>query len=341
MKNQKGIYRGGRLRKEWGIAIFALLMATALPALAAILVGAAVFREAENDWEDTTVCILRHGTEEESESEVLALSRILALSLAATNPSDAPAESLAAQAVILRSRAIWWMDYCKMEDASEAQSETEHPTLCDSPSHGLPYLSAGELATEYGSDEAAKRIAAGEQAVEKTGGQVLCYEGEVIPALMHYSSPGRTRSAAELNWLSAVSTPETGKVQEIVLSAEKTRLCLATNFGVSLAENPIDWEIIPHANEAGWVESVTVEGTEWNGNVFAEALSLPSSCFTIRIEEDEIKFTVMGEGSGCGLSREGAAIYAEGGLGWREILAHYFPKCTVEELNGKEVDSDQ
>lgn len=333
MKNHNGICREGRLRKEWLLALFGLLMAMALPALAAILAGAVSSRAEEADWEHTTVCILRHRAEAESEPERLPLARIMALSLAATNPSDTPMESLAAQAVVLRSRAIWWMDYCEMEEYAHLEDEV-HPILCDSPSHGLPYLSAGELATEYGSDEAAKRIAAGEKAVEMTQGQVLSYEGEVIPALLHDSSPGRTRSAEELEWLTAVSTPETGKVEEVILPAEEARLSLATNFGISLAEHPSDWTVTLHANEVGWVETVELLGTQWSGNLFAEALSLPSACFTMRLEEDRISFTVTGEGSGCGLSRAGASIYAEGGLGWQEILAHYYPRCAVCEVAG-------
>lgn len=356
----------GRYRKEWAVAIFSLLMATALPALAATVAGITVRSGEAGFNEASTVCLCRHDT---AEREELTFRRLLALSLAATNGSDTPAASLEAQAILLRSRGVWWMDYCTLgegeggirEDPSDngESGETENaengvrveehgrkgqeggekgapspPILCDSPTHGLPYLSYEELVALWGEAEADARISAAERAVKLTDGQVLCYEGEVVPALLHHSSGGVTRSVESLPWLSAVPTPEAGDEAIRRFSAEEVRHALAARFGLLLSADPTKWGLTVHTYSDGRVETVKVSGESLPGVAVAEALSLPSATFSVQVSDDTLTFVCRGEGSGCGLSREGAAIYAAGGLSCGEILAHYYPDCTVGVMGG-------
>ncbi len=313
-----------RWTKEKWIALFGLLMATALPALLVTIGGLSRPSERQPAWDDRQILFCRHeGNGEES----LSLSRIVALSLAATNPSDTPMESLAAQAVALRSRAIWWMDYC-----TEGEIAAHSPHLCDSPSHGLPYLSREELNELYGEEEGTARLQAGEKAVKDTKGKVLCYGREVIPALLHHSGPGNTRSVRGLEWVSVVSSPEEGRVEKRKIGVEELRLSLASAFGMEIPEKPWEWSFEVDCDSDGWVKEVKI-GEKWvSGDAFASALNLPSVCFTLQAERDGLSVTTVGEGSGCGLSREGASLYAEGGLTRWEILAHYYPNCTVENI---------
>ncbi|MBQ8288742.1 MAG: hypothetical protein IJX76_08255 [Clostridia bacterium] len=329
------------LRKEWVAAVFALLMATALPALTAYLFGLEGNRGVDALSEETSVVIFRHG---EEAAEEMTLERALILSLAATNPSDTPAASLEAQAVVLRSRAVWWMGYCN-GDTEQGSGEagngrTESPqteglqtedlrrTLCDSPAHGLPYRSESELTAILGAEETTARIAAAEQAAASTRGQVLCFEGEVIPAMIHTSSAGATRTVEELSWLCSVTTPEEAVVAVCRVDAEDARAALAARFGLLLSADPTEWEISV-TTDSGITESVRVGGETLAATVIADALSLPSGNFVIEAAEDALVITCMGEGSGCGLSRAGADVYARGGLSWGEILAHYYPDCTL------------
>ncbi|MBQ7324205.1 MAG: hypothetical protein IJW98_00525 [Clostridia bacterium] len=370
----------GRYRKEWAVAVFSLLMATALPALAAMVAGISVRSGTDGLTEQTTVCLCRHDTEVREE---LTFGRILALSLAATNASDTPAASLEAQAILLRSRGVWWMNYCgsveekssnwdefsgnreedgsRREDASanvasdggksdrngapveesgrKGQKVAEKGdgapiVLCDSPVHGLPYLSYDELVSLWGESETDARIAAAQQAVKVTRGQVLCYEGEVVPAILHHSSGGVTRSVERLPWLAAVATPEVGSESVCTYSAEEARNALAAGFGLLLPADPLQWELTLQSDAEGRAEWVTVAGERLPGTAFAEALRLPSVAFSVQVSNDTLIFTCTGAGSGCGLSRAGAAIYAAGGLTCGEILAHYYPDCTVGVMGG-------
>ena len=347
-------------RKEWGIAIFSLLMATALPALVAMMAGISAGAESGRLTDQAAVCMSRHGT---GEVEEQTMGGLIALSLAATNSSDTPAASLEAQAILLRSRGVWWMDYCTdweengstgEESGTKTKTETEKntkkgekkqvegdgtkkrslPVLCDSPSHGLPYLSYAELVELWGKEEADARISVAERAVKLTRGQVLCYEGEVVPALLHHSSSGVTRSVESLPWLSAVATPEMSREAISARSAEEVRHMLAARFGLLLSPDPALWGLELHKGEDGRVETVELMGESLQGSAFANALCLPSNAFSVEVKSDVLTFVCKGEGSGCGLSREGAAIYAADGLTCGEILAHYYPDCTVGRMSG-------
>ena len=313
--------------EKW-ILLFGVLMATALPLLLVTVSGLDRSAKSDGQGEDRQILLLRHTEEGEPEMERTTFAGVLALSLAATNSSQTPVESLAAQAVVLRSRAVWWSDYCPSVGRADCVK------LCDSPSHGLPYLSQRELMDLYGEEEGTARLERAARAVESTQGMVLCYEGEVIPAMLHYSSPGNTRSSGQLAWVCGVSTPESGKQGSYFFSVEETRLCLAAAFGVEISAKPWEWSIAAKADDDGWVKTVQIGEVTVSGDAFASALSLPSVCFTLQAERDGLRVTTVGEGSGCGLSREGAAIYAASGLTRWEILGHYFPCCTVEVLQG-------
>lgn len=331
---------GRGLRREWAISLFCLLMATALPALTALAFRLSPGGQEPPINEKTTVTVYRHGGAEETESEEMTLERLLTLSLAATNRSDTPAASWEAQAVLLRSRAVWWLDYCAADLAAESgkggQSGSSFPravrTLCDSPTHGLPYRSEKELTAALGERETKLRITAAREAVRTTTGRVLCYEGEVIPALLHHSSSGVTRTVEDLPWLASVPTPEPPFRQEVSLDAKEVRVILAARFGVILPDSPAEWGLSLQLDGEGRAEQVQIGTAVLSAVEFAGALALPSADFTVEVREDALRITCTGSGSGCGLSREGASLYAANGLCMAEILAHYYPDCTLGEL---------
>ena len=53
--------------------------------------------------------------------------------------------------------------------------------------------------------------------------------------------------------------------------------------------------------------------------------SLRSTAFSLDCTGENFLFTVRGYGHGVGMSQYGANIMAKSGIGYREILAHYYP----------------
>ncbi len=68
------------------------------------------------------------------------------------------------------------------------------------------------------------------------------------------------------------------------------------------------------------------------GREVREALGLRSSSFSFRKEGDDYIFTVSGYGHGVGMSQHGAAELAEEGMGYRDILRHYYQDIDFEIL---------
>lgn len=234
-----------RTYKEVLLLLFCLLIGCALPALVGLIFGHIPIGEAEQT-DDSR--ILLFSCEEEDEPRELSLRALLVGTLAAYNASDTPIESLKAQAVALRSRALCLLGCCRGEGS-----------ICDSPSHGLVCADESELISLWGEDEASARLAMAEEAVRAVENEVLCYGEDYVLALTHSSSEGKTRAMEGYPYLTSVTTPE--------------------------------------ASASGEDDGEAEDGER-----------------------------------GYGLSRAGAALYAEQGLDYREILAHYFPQTTLTVL---------
>lgn len=59
---------------------------------------------------------------------------------------------------------------------------------------------------------------------------------------------------------------------------------------------------------------------------------LRSSAFVVDRDGDDFVLRGAGWGHGVGLCQIGAAVMAEKGYGWREILAHYFPGAELKKI---------
>ena len=59
---------------------------------------------------------------------------------------------------------------------------------------------------------------------------------------------------------------------------------------------------------------------------------LRSSAFVVDRDGDDFVLRGAGWGHGVGLCQIGAAVMAEKGYGWREILAHYFPGAELKQI---------
>lgn len=180
--------------KELLLMIICLLIASALPALIAMLFGRFPIKR-ERLTDATVLTYFSH--EETDEPIMLTLHELLVGTLAAYNSSDTPIESLKAQAVALRSRACCLIGYCREGDS-----------VCDSPSHGLVCMTASELESLCGEEEGSARYALAERAVTAVRNEILRYGDDCILALTHDASSGKTRSMEGYPYLVSVSTPE-------------------------------------------------------------------------------------------------------------------------------------
>lgn len=62
-------------------------------------------------------------------------------------------------------------------------------------------------------------------------------------------------------------------------------------------------------------------------------LGLKSANFKITKENEKIKFTVLGNGHGVGMSQTGADSLAKQGKTYQEILKHFYSGIEITKLN--------
>jgi stage II sporulation protein D len=77
-------------------------------------------------------------------------------------------------------------------------------------------------------------------------------------------------------------------------------------------------------SEGGRITRLSVGGKVLSGSAVRSALGLNSSNFNISYQGDTMKFTVMGNGHGVGLSQYGADGMAQKGSKYDEIVKHYY-----------------
>ena len=163
-----------------------------------------------------------------------------------------------------------------------------------------------------------------------TDGEYLVYGGEPIQAAFHASSLGCTEDSgaiwSPLPYLVSVDSPESpeavpGLVTTVCFSAPQ----LARALSLTPVSGPDSWLERIDRDRAGRVSQAVFCGHARSGAEIRTALGLRSTAFTVAWDGDLFTFTVSGYGHGVGMSQYGAQLYAAQGMGYRDILAHYYP----------------
>lgn len=270
---------------------------------------------------DMQLSVLTNG-----ETVEMSMAEYLPMALAGEMPASFEPEALKAQAVALRTYAL----YC----AKNRKSTHAGADVCAEA--GCCCACADESALrESWKDGFETYYAKIRDAVLETDGQYLVYESEPILAAFHSSSFGQTESSADIwsarPYLVSVSSPETEtEVTNLVTSVELTaqelrRAVMSAAPDCELSDNPEGWLGEIRRFDSGRVKSVELGGVELSGTAVRAMLSLRSTDFDIDYSGGVFVFTVRGYGHGVGMSQYGANIMAGTGAGYAEILEHYYP----------------
>lgn len=262
----------------------------------------------------------------DGQTREMSMEEYLPMALMGEMPAGFEPEALKAQAVALRSYALYY----------RAAPKAVHPEadICASAACCAAARTAEEMAESWGAqaDEYARKIA---DAVKATDGQYLSYEEEAILAMFHSSSMGATEHSSELRnplpYLLSVGSPETAEdvknlLSTVEVSPEDFRETISRSFpALSLEGEPSAWlgSVTPSAG--GRVGSINIGGQEISGLTMRQMFSLRSTDFQLKWTGGNFLFTVSGYGHGLGMSQYGANTMAKEGESYAEILSHYYP----------------
>ncbi|SEK46656.1 stage II sporulation protein D [Ruminococcus sp. YRD2003] len=188
-------------------------------------------------------------------------------------------------------------------------------------------------------DEYYRRISA---AADEVLPYVITYADEPIIAAFHSMSSGRTESAenawgAPVDYLvpvDSLSDTKAPKYEETVrINKDELRDRLeAALDGIQLGEDMTKWLTVAEISDSGTVLTARAGDRTVTGNDIRTALGLRSADFDVTYDDEQAVITTRGFGHGVGMSQYGANAMASAGSTWREILAHYYPNCTIEEV---------
>lgn len=208
----------------------------------------------------------------------------------------------------------------------------------------MAYISPEDYVAASGDAAYLARVKA---AVDSTSDKILTYRGKPIMAVFHASSYDSTENSADVwgtsyPYLVSVSTPEESYPDKVKkLTTEKTVTELefydavrSTDENAAITAAAVKKGIVCERDASGRVKTVCIGDARIKATALRSALSLRSTDFTVKSEGGgKLTFTVRGNGHGVGMSQYGAAIMAENGSTYTEILAHYY---TDTELDGME-----
>lgn len=264
----------------------------------------------------------------------MSKSQYLKEVVSAEMPADFEMEALKAQAVAARSYLESRRNAYKV---SGTPAEHKGAEICTDSTHCKAWIAEEKRRVLWGlnANKNWKKIA---QAVDETEGEIITYNGEVISAVFHSTSSGKTEASKDVwggdkPYLVSVSSPgdkESPKYKskvEMTLSEFK-KIAEENIAGVDFSKGIAD-KI--ERSDAGGIKEITIGGITIRGTQFRSIFGLRSTNAVIEISGDKVTFDVTGYGHGVGMSQYGANYMAKNGKNYREILTTYYQGTEIKK----------
>ncbi|MGM9849819.1 MAG: stage II sporulation protein D [Bacilli bacterium] len=228
-------------------------------------------------------------------------------------------EALKAQAVIARTYAL--------------KANSMGRTLSDNEST-QSYKDNGDLAGIWGSNYSSyySKI---KDAVNSTKGIYLTYNGNYIEAVYHSTSNGKTEDSSNVwgnsfPYLVSVDSVYDNSNPSFSISKSFSYSDISSKLGINVSSNT-EFNILGYTS-GGRVSSISVDGHEFSGVSFRSMLGLRSADFDIVKNDEVVVITTRGYGHGVGMSQYGANGMGKAGYSYSDILLHYYPGVSIEQL---------
>lgn len=251
--------------------------------------------------------------------------------MAGVIPADYCKEALKAQAVLIRTNVLKEMEEKNTRDAADISYQ---------------YLTREDRELLWGRVNMDRNERIMEYAVSSTCGKVIRKEDNLIMAMYHEVSIGKTADASEvldedISYLKSVDSSQDVEAKNYMniytYSWEELRGILNDGMNNEAEANLTGDKIeisIDESTENGFVKKVSVGGNIYTGQELADILELPSINYYVEEQEEGVRFVCLGKGSCLGLSQYGANYMASKGKTMEEIISYYYKDVSVEKLLG-------
>ncbi len=260
-------------------------------------------------------------------SQEVPLEEYLVGMVAATIPVEYEAETLKAQAIILRSYCV---NHMKKEEGKKVIYDDALKN----------YFFSSQDCEELWGENAKINLAKIKKAVSDTKGVILVCNGDIVEAPFCRMSNGKTRDITEYvvrtenyNYMKsrACEKDELANdfIQYIEMSKEEFEEILKKL--VDLSTDKIE-KIVLYRDANNYVKEVQIGEEVIDGEEFREAFDLVSSSFSLDKIDDVIEIQTKGMGHGFGFSQYEANQLAISGRDYTYLLNCFFENITLEKV---------
>jgi len=177
-------------------------------------------------------------------------------------------------------------------------------------------------------------------AVKETEGYVITYNDNLITAVYHAVSAGKTEDCknvwgSDVAYLKSVNSEGDKLSANYISQANFTPEEIKEKFSdiTEFTDDTKKWFSDPVRTKSGTVTEITLCSKTLSGDDIRAALNLRSANFETEFKNGEFIFTVYGYGHGVGMSQNGANFLAEQGFNFKEILTHYYTDCEIKKTD--------
>ena len=246
-------------------------------------------------------------------------------------PSSFHVEALKAQCLASRTYAVLRMT------KFGGKGCVKHPgaDVCTDPAHCQAHVNF---------NIAEKELGIYKSAVEATAGEVIVYQDNLIDAVFHSTSGGKTENSEEI-WSAKIPYLRSVVSEFEVHSPKLATSCeikntdfvqkiknLDKNVNINSKQLRNQIEILERS-EGGRVKRIKIGNKVFDGETVKTALGLNSSNFNIAFNQDSLHFTVTGYGHGVGMSQYGADGMGKSGYSYVDIIKHYYKDVEIININ--------
>lgn len=276
--------------------------------------------------------IIRLFHTETGEVEELDLDTYLYGVVSSEMPASFEMEALKAQSIVARTYTVYQI---------KNGGKHENADLCDSALCCQAWITKENRMARWEEnlrEEYWNKIV---KAVNETKGKFILYNGEPINALFHSNSGGTTElsvnvwggdfpyfqtveTSGEDAYTSFTSGMEVSKDEVVRIMLEKY-----SNFEIDFSKQ--ECIKILERTDSGRVKKIQIGNTEISGTEARILFKLKSAKFDFEIDENSVKFSVLGYGHGVGLSQCGSDALAKQGKKCEEIIKFYYKDVEISE----------
>lgn len=279
-----------------------------------------------------TIKLLHSAT---NQVEEIKLDEYLYGVVSAEMPANFENEALKAQAVVARTYTIY-----KIKTNSGKHQGAD---ICDNSNCCQAWISKEDRLARWDENLRQSNWNKIVEAVNTTQGKIITYQNEPINAFFHSNSGGKTETTANVwggtgyPYLQAVATygedTYTQYHSEVTITKQtfidKIKQKHST-FEIDFAKE--DCIKVLEYTDGNRVKKIKIGNLELSGVEVRTILSLKSANFKVTIENENIKFEVIGYGHGVGMSQTGADSMAKSGSNYEEIIKHFYTGVEITDM---------